>query len=539
MFLGLVLVATLGLTGHAQTNNPNVRALSLKEALNLALAHNLDIQIERLSPQIAGYYLRAAYGAYDPTLDFTAKRTFVDQPSQFNPKKWPPNPQVANQIPRENNLRVDSEYELTVDSIGPGLNGRLPLGLSYNLFARADRLSAKTYASLVDVANIQNFSQPAFLQFYGLPFLTRPGFTNDNYATVGVTLMQPLLKDFWIDQYRRNIQIQKNNLKISDLSFRGQVMSNLTLVTTAYYDLVFAREQVTVETTALELARRFLDDTRRKVQAGTLTALDQQQAESDVEILQTALFAAQQNYTQEENRLKNLLTDNLQSWMTTSIVPTENLTNVTELPPNRSVSWINALERRPDILEMRAALEKMDIVIRYNYNQLFPSMDLIGSYGLQSVRDGFSSTWDEIGRGGNAYYSVGVVFSFPLGNVTARNDYKASQLAKKQAFLRYQDRQQRVMTEVDTAVKLTETTYKQISSTRKAREFAEAALDSARKEFEAGARTSFFVLESQRNLIRARSAEIRALADYNIALANLALSEGTTLERNQINLKSK
>jgi len=536
MFLGLVLVATLGLTGHAQTNNQNVRALSLKEALNLALAHNLDIQIERLSPQIVGYYLSAAYGAYDPTLDFTAKRTFVDQPAQFNPKKWPP-PAQAVELPGVNSIRVDSEYELTVDSIGPGLNGRLPLGLSYNLFARADRFSAKTYASPVDVANIQ--SSQFLVDIFGLPYLTRPGFTNDNRATVGVSLKQPLLKDFWIEQYRRNIQIQKSNLKISDLAFRGQVMSNLTLVTTAYYDLVFAREQVTVETTALELARRFLDDTRRKVQAGTLTALAQQQAESDVEILQTALFAAQQNYTQQENRLKNLLTDNLQSWMTTSIVPTENLTNVTELPPNRSVSWINALERRPDILEMRAALEKMDIVIRYNYNQLFPSMDLIGSYGLQSVRDGFSSTWEEVGRGGNAYYSVGVVFSFPLGNVTARNDYKASQLAKKQALLRYQDRQQRVMTEVDTAVKLAETTFKQISSTRKAREFAEEALNSATKEFEAGARTSFFVLESQRNLIRARSAEIRALADYNIALANLALSEGTTLERNQINLKSK
>jgi outer membrane protein TolC len=93
------------------------------------------------------------------------------------------------------------------------------------------------------------------------------------------------------------------------------------------------------------------------------------------------------------------------------------------------------------------------------------------------------------------------------------------------------------MTEVDTAVKLAETNYKQITSTHKAAEFAEAAFKSAQKEYEAGTRTSEFVLEFQERLTKARSAEIRALADYRIALARLALSEGTTLEKNQITLK--
>src|SRR5206468_1362623 len=112
----------------------------------------------------------------------------------------------------------------------------------------------------------------------------------------GITLKQPLLKDFWIDQYRRNIQIQKQNLKIADLALRGEIMSNLTMVATAYYDLVFAREQVTVQTTAMQLAQRLLDDTRRKVQAGLLTLLDEKQEESNLEVIQTALFAAEQNY---------------------------------------------------------------------------------------------------------------------------------------------------------------------------------------------------------------------------------------------------
>jgi outer membrane protein TolC len=94
-----------------------------------------------------------------------------------------------------------------------------------------------------------------------------------------------------------------------------------------------------------------------------------------------------------------------------------------------------------------------------------------------------------------------------------------------------------VITEVDTAVKLAETRYKQITSTHKAAEFADSAYKSAQKEYEAGTRTSEFVLEFQDRLTRARSAEIRALADYHIALARLAFSEGTTLEKNQIKFK--
>jgi len=182
-------------------------------------------------------------------------------------------------------------------------------------------------------------------------------------------------------------------------------------------------------------------------------------------------------------------------------------------------------------------LEKQDIILRFTYNQLFPSLDVVGSYGWQGINHHFGNSWSDIGDGSNPFYSVGLVFSIPLGNVTARNDHEASKLAKKQSFLRYQQLEQTVITEVDTAVKLTETTFKQIASTHKAAEFAEAAFKAAQKQYEAGTITSDLVLLSQDLMTKARSAEIRALADYRIALAKLALSDGTTLEKNQIKLK--
>ena len=96
-----------------------------------------------------------------------------------------------------------------------------------------------------------------------------------------------------------------------------------------------------------------------------------------------ALFAAEQSYSEQENTLKNLLTDSFQTWMDVQIMPSENLM-IPEMPANRFISWANALIKRPDISQMRLDLEKQDIIMRFNFNQLFPSLDLYGSYGWQA-----------------------------------------------------------------------------------------------------------------------------------------------------------
>ena len=92
------------------------------------------------------------------------------------------------------------------------------------------------------------------------------------------------------------------------------------------------------------------------------------------------------------------------------------------------------------------------------------------------------------------------------------------------------------MTEVALNIENAETAYDQIATTRKAREFAEVALQAEEKKLEIGKSTSFVVLQLQRDLTSARSSEISALADYNKALATLAQSEGRTLERHKLEI---
>src|SRR5262252_2648489 len=122
----MVVFASLGvLCGtplRAETSTeppPQSRDISLRECVDLALARGLGVQIARLNPTIAQYELKAYSGVYDPTLVLEARRDYVNQPENFDPKKL-------------GTARIDQEYEQTVDRVGPSLGGRLPFGLRYD-----------------------------------------------------------------------------------------------------------------------------------------------------------------------------------------------------------------------------------------------------------------------------------------------------------------------------------------------------------------------------------------------------------------------
>ena len=74
----------------AAENASEQRPLAMQECIQMALQHNLDLQIERLSPQMAKYYLKSSYGMYDPDLKFTARRDIENVPGGVDFKKANP-----------------------------------------------------------------------------------------------------------------------------------------------------------------------------------------------------------------------------------------------------------------------------------------------------------------------------------------------------------------------------------------------------------------------------------------------------------------
>ncbi len=71
---------------------------------------------------------------------------------------------------------------------------------------------------------------------------------------------------------------------------------------------------------------------------------------------------------------------------------------------------------------------------------------------------------------------------------------------------------------------------------REAREFQSQSLEAEREKFRVGVSTNFLVIQYQRDLVQAQSAEIAALADYAKARAALDRAVGRLLDRNDISI---
>ena len=485
-------------TNNVNTNAASARPMSLQDCIKQALQQNFDVQIQRYQPQISLYNLRAAYGGYDPTLSISGNHHFEVSPSTFNPSQ-------TNQTPATV-VNANSFGPANVSEIG----GILPWGLQYDF-----------------VGNIRE----QYGSQGGIPF-------DNSSGNIEVDLTQPLLKNFWIDQTRLNIRVDKNRLKYSQQGLRLQLITSVTAVVNAYYELIFAQQNVAVQREALNLAQTQLDQDKQRVQIGTLAVLSVQQDESQVAQAQANLIAAQSTLDTDQNTLKNLLTDNYAKWHDVDIQPTAAL-EAPEESFNLQEGWNEGLTHRPDLLQAQLDTQQQGIQLKFDRNQLFPELDLFGTYGLNGAGREFSDTFSQINEGNAPYYTYGAKLIMPLSNFGARNTYKSDKVTLQQLLLKLKQLEQKVMVDIDNAVKTAQSDYQSVQATRQARIYAEAALDAEQKTYNVGKATTFEVLTYQNNLTAARSQEIRALANYQEALTALAQQEGTTLEQYNVNLEAE
>jgi outer membrane protein len=197
------------------------------------------------------------------------------------------------------------------------------------------------------------------------------------------------------------------------------------------------------------------------------------------------------------------------------------------------------MTERPDLLQARLNAEEDGIQLKYDRNQLFPELDLTGSYGWNGLAANtvYSGTFSEINQGNAPFYSYGAQLSTPLFDQSSRNQYKSGKVTLRQALLQVKQLEQNIMVQVENDIGVVQSDYESVDATREARIYAEAALDAEQKTYAAGKATTFEVLQYQNTLTGARGQEIRALANYEEALANLAQAEGSTLDKLGINIE--
>ena len=476
--------------------------LGHREALETALLNNRQLQIERINPDIARLTLRASYGIYDPVFNSGVRQEESNDTGGFDPA----------------NFSADAVFSAESEIVTTGLMGYLPSGLLYTVNG--------SYAHSWGTRNFLNF---------------------DSYKVgAGITLEQPLLRDFWIDQPRWMIQVNKKNLKISDLGVEFIAMDVINRTQQSYFDLAFAWENLRVHQRLLETRNEFLRGIRRQVELGAMTALEEKFAQSQAASVQTALVTASNQVALASNELRTLMGVEGAKWSREFLYPTDYMVMLPE-QFDQTESWERGLKQRPDLQQLAVNLESADLTVRFRKNQLFPSLNLVASYGLRGAdalqafppdepRASRSLAFRQIENQDAENTMIGILFSLPITRTAERANYKASKEVKKQAELLLRQKEEFVLREISDAIDLAQFSFQKAMAARDATAYAEEAMQAEQQKLLGGTGSIFFVLQAQTDAASARITEIMARRDYNKALSQLYFTEGTLLERLYLDL---
>jgi HAE1 family hydrophobic/amphiphilic exporter-1 len=322
--------------------------LSLREALSMALENNKDIEVARENVKIAEFDLLGAHGIYDPKISTTAFYERVKSPiSSF---------------------------------LSGGQNGSI-IQSDYTGTARLEGLTSKFGGSYhFDFSSVRLTSNSSFTAL-------SPQYP----SSITFSYTQPLMRGLKFDSARRQIEIGKKNLSLTDAQFRQRAIETITSVQRAYWDLVFALRSLQVQRDAVAVAKTQLEHNRRLVNEGQLAPIDLVSSESQITTYEQGVFTALEDVTRFENTVKNLIAkDHVADIWADSIVPTDSV-DLTVPDVSLTDALKTAIENRPELQQSEVLSQINDIDQRYYKDQTKPAIDLIGSYGSTGLAGSIAS----------------------------------------------------------------------------------------------------------------------------------------------------
>jgi len=369
---------------------------------------------------------------------------------------------------------------------------------------------------------------------------------------------QNLLQGFGSAVNGRNIRVQKNNLKVTDLQFKQQVITTVSAVLNLYWDLVAFNEDVRARQHEVETAQRLYDDNKKQVEIGSLAEIEVTRAEAQLYTAKQDLLIAQTNVLQQETVLKNALSRTGVASADLSDVHIVPL-NKMEVPPKDEQPPIDglvkqALENRAEIAQGRLNIDSNKLNLVGIKSSLKPSLqafaeltnngltgDLTAVGALQGPEleylvGGYGNLLGQIFRRNYPSYSAGFSLNIPLRNRAAQSDYTTSLLEIRQNELNLQKSVNQVRVDVQNAVIGLQQARARYESSVKARVLQQQTLDADQKKYSLGASTAYQVVQDQRDLASAESAEVQAMANYTHARIAYDQAMGTTLEINHISI---
>ena len=551
--------------------------LSLRDAIDIAIENNLDVELQRYNILAAHKdLLRAQGGGVTRGLQYLVNEVPLGIGGPASPlltnlnsqaglgSSIPTNPSelgVLNET--QGNLSLLGQNTLSTGTVLPQYDPSLNAMLDYS-HASAQQLDPASYGTNNVVGDIMNASAGLQQGFSSgataaLTFDNSRNTTNSiqsNYSpyvasSMSLSVTQPLLRGFGRSLNRRFIRIAANQEKIAELLFKQQLVSTVYGVTRLYIDLATLREDVQVKQLDLDQAEWLKREVDARVQEGVLPPIEQTRANAGVLAAQQDLINARALEEEQEAIFKSILfRQGLgdAEVRNARVVPTDSLElprKADDLDAGKLVA--QALVERPDLLQADLQAENTRISLEGSRNAVKPQLDLVAfaeNTGLAGDRSpvavnpdtsflgGYGTALGQVFRRNYPLYGAGLQLNLPLRNRTAQADAARDEIASRQAEVRREQFRNQARLEVEDAV----------ISVRRAQASYEAAAESARLQaesfeaekarFEEGLSTAYSVGQFQSVLSQARLTELAARGSYAKAKAVLLRATGTILEAN-------
>jgi len=541
--------------------------LTVQDTIALALENNLDIAVQRYGPFLAQEDLRRALGGGILRQDVTI-------PLAAGPVSVSPIGVSGNASGLAAGAGLTSTSFLVGSgpnppSLDPSISAGITLG---HLSSPQTNLSFNQTTSLVQDYRAYNvgFSQqfltgPSFStsysstrSFYNSPTPTLNPYVN---ADIDLTVSQSLLQGFSRTVNNRQIRVARNNIKVSDLTVKLQLVTTISAILDLYWDLVSFNHDVRIKEQALAIAQRLYEDNQKRVQAGSLPPVEVTRAAAQVSANEEALLISRTNLAQQETVLKNALSrTGVQDpkFDAVHIVPLDSI----EVPKTEEIQPIQdlvqfAVLHRPEIEQTKISLANSKINLQGTKNSLLPSLSAFGELtnnalagALNSIYNGCCGAPDSYFVGGTGTilsqifgrnfpnYSAGVSLNIPLRNRAAQADYAMDQLKLRTEELQMQRSLNQIRVDVKNAVIGMQQARVRYDTAVNTRVLAEQSLDAEQKRFQFGATGSDVttVIQAQQDLANDQSLEVQAMASYIHARIDFDLALGQTLDINHVSM---
>ena len=556
------------------SNSPRLEALvrggnlylSVQDVIALALENNLDIAVQRYSPFLAREVLRRAQGG-----GFLRQ---VDTPVAAGPSSVSTAGVSinGNGLGGGAGLGGGGGIVSQIGPVPPNLDPNLYMSTSigHNTTPLTNTLLNQTTALTQSYRQfVFQYSQQfptgtsgaiTFVNSRSLLNSSTPLFNPSISGYLDLQVNQSLLQGFGPAVNNRNIRVAKNNLKVSNLQVKLQVITTVSAVLNLYWDLVSFNDAVRIKEQALSTAQNLFEGNEKQVKIGALPAIEVTRAAAEVSASKEDLLIAQTNLSQQEIVLKNALNRNSMqnTWLDdVHIIPLDRI----EVPKTEEIRPISdlideATANRIEIERSKINLDSSKLLLKGDRNGLIPNLQAFAeltNHGLAGPANplynnccgspndffigGNGTALSQLFRRNFPDYSAGISLNIPFRNRAAQADYVTDQLQLRQNELQMQRTLNQVRVDVKTALIGLQQARARYQTAVDTRALAEQSLKAEQSRFQYGVATVAQVIQAQKDLAGAQDSEVQSMANYTHARIGFDLAMGRTLDVNHISME--